>query len=104
MIITTTPTIEGRSVKGYLGMVVSQGVLGVNVFKDVAAGMRNIFGGRSASYENELASGVSDALVELEKQAAQLGADAVLGVDVDYEAVGQQMLMVSVSGTAVTLE
>ena len=67
----------------------TQGVLGVNVFKDVAAGMRNIFGGRSQSYENELASGVSDALVELEKQAAQLG--------------GNSMLMISASGTAVTL-
>ena len=78
-------------------------MLGVNVFKDVAAGMRNIFGGRSQSYENELASGVSDALVELEKQAAQLGAEAVVGVDIDYEAVGNNMLMISASGTAVTL-
>jgi uncharacterized protein YbjQ (UPF0145 family) len=103
MIITTTPGIEGRSITEYLGVVASQGVLGVNVFRDVAAGMRNIFGGRSQSYENELASGVSDALVELEKQAAELGADAVVGVDLDYEAVGQQMLMISASGTAVRL-
>ena len=103
MIVTTTPAIEGRSVADYLGVVAAQGVLGVNVFKDVAAGMRNIFGGRSQSYENELASGVSDALVELEKQAAQLGAEAVLGVDIDYEAVGNNMLMISASGTAVTL-
>ena len=104
MIVTTTPAIEGRGVSDYLGVVAAQGVLGVNVFKDVAAGMRNIFGGRSQSYENELASGVSDALVELEKQAAQLGAEAVLGVDIDYEAVGNNMLMISASGTAVTLE
>ena len=103
MIVTTTPAIEGRSVADYLGVVAAQGVLGVNVFKDVAAGMRNIFGGRSQSYENELASGVSDALVELERQAAQLGAKAVLGVDIDYEAVGNNMLMISASGTAVTL-
>ena len=103
MIVTTTPEIEGRSVSQYLGVVAAQGVLGVNVFKDVAAGMRNIFGGHSQSYENELASGVSDALVELEKQAAQLGAEAVLGVDIDYEAVGNNMLMISASGTAVTL-
>ena len=103
MIVTTTPGIEGRSVSDYLGVVAAQGVLGVNAFKDVAAGMRNIFGGRSRSYENELASGVSDSLVELENQAAQLGADAVIGVDIDYEAIGQQMLMISASGTAVKL-
>jgi len=103
MIVSTTPSIEGRDVAGYLGVVAAQGVLGVNVFKDVAAGMRNIFGGRSQSYENELASGVSDSLAELESQAAQLGADAVIGVDIDYEAIGQQMLMISASGTAVKL-
>ena len=103
MIVTTTPGIEGRGISRYLGDVAAQGVLGVNVFKDVAAGMRTIFGGRSQSYENELASGVSDALVELEKQAAQLGAEAVVGVDIDYEAVGNNMLMISASGTAVTL-
>ena len=98
MILTTTPGIEGKSVSEYLGVVAAQGVLGVNVFKDVTAGMRNIFGGRSKSYENELASGVSDSLVELEQQAGQLGADAVIGVDIDYESVGSQMLMISASG------
>ncbi|HVG65629.1 MAG TPA: YbjQ family protein [Actinomycetota bacterium] len=103
MLITTTPGIEGRAVAQYLGVVTAQGVLGVNVFKDVGAGVRNIFGGRSKSYENELASGVSDALAELEQQAAQLGADAVVGVDIDYESVGDKMLMVSASGTAVKL-
>ena len=103
MIITTTPGIEGRSVSKYVGVVAAQGVLGVNVFKDVAAGMRNILGGRSRSYENELSSGVSDSLIELEKQAAELGADAVVGVDIDYESVGSQMLMISASGTAVKL-
>jgi uncharacterized protein YbjQ (UPF0145 family) len=76
---------------------------GVNAFKDIGAGMRNIFGGRSRSYENELASGISDALAEMEKQAAHLGADAVIGVDLDYETVGNNMLMVSASGTAVKL-
>jgi len=85
MIVTTAPGIEGRSVSDYLGVVAAQGVLGVNVFRDVAAGMRNIFGGRSKSYENELASGVNDSLVELEQQAEQLGPDAVIGVDIDYE-------------------
>jgi uncharacterized protein YbjQ (UPF0145 family) len=103
MLITTTPGIEGRPVTEYLGVVTAQGVLGVNAFKDVGAGMRNIFGGRAKSYENELASGVSDALAEMEQQAAQLGADAVVGVDIDYEAVGNNMLMVSASGTAVKL-
>ena len=103
MLVTTTPGIEGRTVTQYLGVVTAQGVLGVNVFKDVGAGVRNIFGGRSKSYENELASGVSDALAEMEQQASHLGADAVIGVDIDYETVGDKMLMVSASGTAVKL-
>jgi uncharacterized protein YbjQ (UPF0145 family) len=90
-------------VTGYLGVVTAQGVLGVNAFKDVSAGMRNIFGGRARSYENELASGVSDALAGMGKQAAKLGADAVVGVDIDYETVGSNTLMVSASGTAVKL-
>jgi uncharacterized protein YbjQ (UPF0145 family) len=95
MLITTTPEIKGRSVTEYLGVVTAQGVLGVNACKDVGAGLRNIFGGRSKSYENELASGVSDALAEMEQQAAHLGADAVVGVDIDDETVGSNMLMVS---------
>ena len=103
MLITTTAGIEGRSVTEYLGVVTAQGVLGVNAFKDVSAGVRNIFGGRAKSYENELASGVSDVLAEIEQQAAKLGADAVVGVDIDYESVGDTMLMVSASGTAVKL-
>lgn len=103
MLITTTPGIEGRPVTEYLGIVTAQGVLGVDALKDVIAGVRNIFGGRAKSYENQLASGVSDALAEREKQAGQLGADAVVGVDVDYESVGSNMLMVSASGTAVKL-
>ena len=70
MLVTTTPGIEGRPVTEYLGIVTAQGVLGVNAFKDVSAGVRNIFGGRAKSYENELASGVSDVLAEMEKQAA----------------------------------
>ena len=103
MLITTTHGIEGRTVTQYLGVVTAQGVLGVNAFKDVSAGMRNIFGGRSKSYENELASGVSDALAEMEQQAAHLGADAVIGVDIDSETVGDKMMMGSASGTAVKL-
>ena len=103
MLVTTTPGIEGHPVTEYLGIVTAQGALDVNAFKDVSAGRRDIFGGPAQSYENELASGVSDALAEMEKQAAQLGADAVIGVDVDYESVGNNMLMVSASGTAVKL-
>ena len=87
----------------YRGVVTAQGVLGVNAFKDISGGMRNIFGGRSKSYENELASGVSDAPAEMEKQADHLGAHAVVGVDIDCETVGTNRLMVSGSGTAVKL-
>lgn len=101
MIVTTTPGVAGREIAEYLGVVTAQSVLGVNAFKDVSAGMRNIFGGRSKSYENELASGVSDSLAEMEQQAQALGADAVVGVDIDYESVGSNMLMISASGTAV---
>lgn len=103
MIVTTTNAVEGRGVSEYLGVVCAQSVLGVNAFKDVAAGMRNVFGGRSKSYENELSSGVAAVLEELESQAAGLNADAVLSVDIDYETVGNNMLMVSASGTAVRL-
>jgi uncharacterized protein YbjQ (UPF0145 family) len=103
MIVTTTNTIEGRPVSEYLGVVCAQSVLGVNAFRDVAAGVRNIFGGRSKAYENELSSGVAASIDELEKQAASIGADAVVAVDIDYESVGDNMLMVSASGTAVRL-
>ena len=103
MIVTTTNAVEGRSVASYLGIVCAQSVLGVNAFKDISAGMRNVFGGRSRSYENELSSGVAAVLEELEGQAAKLDADAVLAVDIDYETVGNNMLMVSASGTAVRL-
>ena len=103
MIVTTTHSVEGQHVSAYLGVVCAQSVLGVNAFKDVAAGMRNVFGGRSKSYENELSAGVAAVLVELEDQAQKLSADAVLAVDIDYETVGQNMLMVSASGTAARL-
>jgi uncharacterized protein YbjQ (UPF0145 family) len=103
VIVTTTPSVSGREVTEYLGVVCAQSVMGVNAFKDVAAGVRNIFGGRSKSYENELSSGVASVIDEMERQAAELGAEAVLGVDIDYETVGAQMLMVSASGTAVRL-
>ncbi len=103
MIVTTTNNVEGRQIAEYLDVIAAQSVLGVNAFKDVAAGMRNVFGGRSKAYENELAAGVSGTIEELQKQAASIGADALVGVDVDYETVGNNMLMVSASGTAVRL-
>ena len=103
MLITTTPGSRAAPWPSTSASSPPRACSGVNAFKDIGAGMRNIFGGRSKSYENELASGVSDALAEMEQQAAHLGADAVVGVDIDYETVGDNMLMVSASGTAVKL-
>ena len=104
MIVTTTPTVEGRSIAEYNGIVTGEAILGANIFKDLLAGIRDIVGGRSAAYERELANARDVALKELEDRAAALGADAVVGVDLDYEVIGQggSMLMVSASGTAVT--
>ena len=104
MLMTTTPEVAGREITEYIDVITAQGVLGVNAFKDVAAGMRNIFGGRSKSYENELTAGVNSVLDELRKHATEVGADAVVGVDIDYETVGSNMLMISASGTAVRLK
>jgi uncharacterized protein YbjQ (UPF0145 family) len=106
MIVTTTPGVEGRRIKQYLGVVTGEAILGANVFKDIFAGIRDIIGGRSASYERELRKARDIALAEIRKAAEDLGANALVGVDLDYETVGGQgsMLMVSVSGTAVVLE
>ncbi len=103
MIITTTNTVEGRVIREYKGIVFGEVITGINVFKDIGAGLRNVFGGRSAGYENELSTARDEALKELRERAAALGANAVVGVDVDYEVLGADngMLMVSVSGTAV---
>lgn len=105
MLITTTPDIQGRSIREYRGVVAGEAILGVNIFRDIFAGLRDLVGGRSAAYEKELQKAREVAFQELEQKAAALGADAVVGVDIDYEVVGQggSMLMVSVSGTAVTL-
>lgn len=105
MIITTTHTVEGKAVSEHLGIVSGDAILGANIFRDFFAGVRDIVGGRSAAYEKELAKAKSIALQELEAKAKELGADAVVGVDLDYETIGQggSMLMVSVSGTAVKL-
>ena len=105
MILTTTPSVEGRSIEEYRGIVFGEVISGVDVIKDFTAGLSNFFGGRSSTYEDELTSAREQALLELEQRAARLGADAVVGIDVDYEVLGSNngMLMVTVSGTAVTL-
>ena len=105
MILITTPSVEGRAITGYHGIVFGEVISGVNVLKDFTAGLSNFFGGRSATYEDELMRARTQALAELEQRAAQLGADAVVGIDVDYEVLGSGngMLMVTVSGTAVRL-
>ncbi len=103
MIVTTTPTVEGRAVAEYKGIVVGETIVGVNVISDMFSSVTDIFGGRSGSYESELQAARSTALREMEERAQELGADAVVGVDLDYEVVGNSMLMVSASGTAVVL-
>lgn len=105
MILTTTPSIEGRSVRDYKGVVAGEAILGANVFRDLFAGIRDIVGGRSGSYEASLREARQIALEEMAEEAKKLGADAVLGVDIDYEVIGEKgsMMMVSASGTAVDL-
>ncbi len=102
MILTTTPSIEGRPIAEYKGIVVGEAILGANLFRDIFAGITDIIGGRSGAYEGELAKARETALGELEAQAAALGADAVVGIDLDYEVINN-MMMVTASGTAVRL-
>lgn len=105
MIVTTTQNVEGYRITGYYGIVFGEVITGVNFLRDIGAGIRNFIGGRSAGYENELLSARTEALQELEQRAAQMGAHAVVGVDLDYEVLGAgDMLMVTASGTAVTVE
>ena len=105
MIVTTTQSVDGYVVTGYYGIVFGEVITGVNFMKDFGSGIRNIVGGRSHGYEDELVGARSEALAELERRASAMGAHAVVGVDVDYEVLGQgNMLMVTASGTAVTLE
>ena len=106
IIQSTTPSIEGRRITRYCGIVTGEAIMGANVFKDLFAGIRDIVGGRSATYEAELRKARTIALDELALAAAELGANAVVGIDLDYETVGGQgsMLMVTVSGTAVVAE
>jgi uncharacterized protein YbjQ (UPF0145 family) len=104
VILTTTPAVDGRRIEQYLGIVTGEAILGANIFKDLFAGIRDIVGGRSGAYEAELRRAREIALEEMGISAQQLGADAVIGIDLDYETVGQgSMLMVSASGTAVRL-
>ncbi len=102
--LTTTPGFEGRRIVRYLGIVSGEAILGANIFKDVLAGLRDIIGGRSATYERELGTARETAMSEVAERAAALGANAVVGVDLDYEVIGQSMLMVAASGTAVVVE
>ena len=106
MIVTTTPSVEGRRILEYKEIVFGEVIAGVNFLKDFAAGLSNFFGGRSGSYEGELIKAREAALREMKNRAAKLGANAVVGVDIDYEVLGQggNMLMVTASGTAVVIE
>lgn len=105
MIHSTTPSIQGKDILTYHGVVTGEAILGANIFKDFFAGIRDIVGGRSAAYESELKKARIIAFKEMSQQARDLGANAIVGIDIDYETVGAKggMLMVSVSGTAVTL-
>ncbi len=102
MIVTTTPSIEGQKIARYHGIVTGEAILGANIFRDLFASVRDIVGGRSAAYEQELGRARETALREMEERAAALGANAIVGVDLDYEVINN-MLLVSASGTAVTV-
>jgi uncharacterized protein YbjQ (UPF0145 family) len=106
MLLTTTPTLEGRPIRRYLGVVSGEAIIGANIFRDLFAAVRNVVGGRAGAYENVLADARETALAEMADAARKLGADAVVGVDLDYETLGEggSMLMVCASGTAVVVE
>ncbi|NAW56857.1 MULTISPECIES: heavy metal-binding domain-containing protein [unclassified Vibrio] len=106
MIVTTTPNVEGKRIVAYKGVIAGEAILGANLFKDMFAGIRDLVGGRSGTYERELQRAREIAFQELEQKAQDLGANAVVGVDIDYEVLGQGngMLMVSASGTAVVVD
>ncbi len=106
MIITTTNGIDGKTIREYKGVVAGEAVVGANIFRDIFAGIRDIVGGRSGSYEKVLRNAREAAIEEISEQAEEMGANAIVGVDIDYEVLGKEngMLMVSVSGTAVLVE
>lgn len=103
MILTTTNTVEGKPITAYLGIVSGETIIGANLFRDIFATVRDVVGGRAASYEEVLREAKDTALSEMSQKAAGLGADAIVGIDLDYETIRNGMLMVSVSGTAVKL-
>ncbi|NQV71087.1 MAG: heavy metal-binding domain-containing protein [Pseudohongiella sp.] len=106
MIRTTTPTLQGREISDYLGVVVGEAILGANIFKDIFGAIRDIVGGRAGAYEEEMGRARDIAFQELEEEARALGANAIVGIDLDYEVIGAKgaMMMVSVSGTAVRIK
>jgi len=106
MILTTTPTIEGKPIKQYLGIVTGETIIGANIWKDFKAAIRDVVGGRSSTYERVLREAKDSALAEMKMRASEMDADAVVGIDLDYETVGEanSMLMVTCSGTAVQLQ
>ena len=106
MIRSTTPTLQGREITEYKGIVVGEAILGANIFKDIFGAVRDIVGGRAGAYEEELGRARDIAFQELEQEARMMGANAVVGIDIDYEVIGIKggMMMVSVSGTAVTIK
>ncbi|HZH65708.1 MAG TPA: heavy metal-binding domain-containing protein [Flavisolibacter sp.] len=105
MLLTTTPTIEGQPIQRYVGIVTSEAIIGANIFKDLFAGIRDIVGGRSGTYEKVIEEARMSALRELEGKAAEMGANAIVGIDLDFETVGARgsMLMVIATGTAVKI-
>lgn len=103
MLLTTTPTVEGHPIQNYLGLVCGEVITGIDIVKDFAVGITNIFGGRSGSYEGELTDAREQAAAEMAQRAMQMGANAVVGIDIDYEVLNGNMLMVTASGTAVIL-
>ena len=105
MLLTTTPTVEGKPIRQYLGIVTAEAIIGANIFKDLFAGIRDIVGGRSGTYERVIEEARQNALAELQQKAERMGANAVVGVDLDFETVGNggSMLMVVATGTAVQI-
>ncbi|WP_018227551.1 heavy metal-binding domain-containing protein [Methyloversatilis universalis] len=105
MLLATTPTLEGRPIRQYHGVVTGEAIIGANIFKDLFASIRNVVGGRAGAYESTLADARSAAMEDMSEAAAKLGANAIVGIDIDYEVLGADngMLMVCVSGTAVTV-
>lgn len=104
MIITTTPTVEGHPIEYYYGIVTGEAIMGANVLRDILASITDIVGGRSGAYEEKIADGRNVAIQEMSSKALKMGANAIVGIDLDYEVIGQSMLMVAVSGTAVRIK